>query len=265
MKKTTTTAKSRVRAKYATAVALSSAVCLLAACGGGGDAGSSVFGPKPEGAYSGTLTGSTSSAFQLIVLENDEYWALYGSNSGSTFRVAGFVQGMGTANNGSFSSSNAKDFGVVPPASGTVSATYVAGTSIQGTVTSGGSTVTLAGTAIAASTFNYNAAASLASISGNWNLTALDGSAASLAIAGDGSFTGTSVGCSFTGTLAPRASGKNVFNFAVTFGAAPCALPGQTATGIAISHLLAGTTTRQLIAAGVNSSRTVGTALFGTR
>ena len=265
MKKRTTVASSLL-AKHAMAVALTSAAGLLAACGGGGgDAGSSPFGPKPEGAYAGTLTGSASSAFQLLVLENDEYWALYGRNVGNSFLVAGFIQGTGTANNGSFISTNARDFGVVPAASGTVNASYVAGTSIQGTVTSGTGTVTLAGTAIAASTFDYNAAASLTAIAGNWNLTALDGSATPLTIAANGSFTGSSAGCSFSGTLAPRASGKNVFNLAVTFGAAPCVLPGQTATGIAISSLLAGTTTRQLIAAGVNSNRSAGTALFGTR
>ena len=49
MKKTTTVISS-VLAKNVTAIAFSSAMCLLAACGGGGDAGSSQFGPKPEGA-----------------------------------------------------------------------------------------------------------------------------------------------------------------------------------------------------------------------
>jgi hypothetical protein len=262
--KITTIVTTSALGRYPAGVAFLSAAGLLAACGGGGT-GIAPIEPKPEGAYAGTLTGSASTAFQLLVLENDEYWALYGRNVGNSFLVAGFIQGTGIANNGSFSSTNARDFGVVPAASGTVSASYVAGTSIQGTVSSGGGTVTLAGTAFATSTFDYNAAASLATIAGNWNLTALDGSATALAIAANGSFTGSSAGCSFSGTLAPRPSGKIVFNFSVTFGAAPCVLPGQSASGIAISSLLAGTTTRQLIAAGVNGARTTGTALFGTR
>jgi hypothetical protein len=252
-------------AKTIATIAAVSAAGLLAACGGGGDSGSAPFGPKAEGAYSGTLSGATSPAFQLLVLDNDEYWALYGTNSGNRFLVAGFIQGTGKSNNGSFSSTNARDFGTVPPLSATVNASYVAGTSVQGTVNGGGSTFTLSGTAIPASTFDYNAAASLSSIVGNWHLAALDGSPTSLAITANGAFTGSSGGCAFTGTLAPRPSGKNVYDFSVTFGAAPCALPTQTATGIALSYLLAGTTIRQLIVAGVSSNRSAGTALFGIR
>ena len=240
------------------------AAITLAACGGGGDGGSST-GPKAEGAYSGTLTGGASSAFQLLVLENDEYWALYGTSAGNTFFVSGFIQGTGASNNGSFSSSNARDFGVVPAASGSVSATYVANTSIQGTVTAAGQSVSFSGPVIPSTTFNYSTAASVAAVEGSWNLTSLDGSSTTLTIASTGAFTGSSAGCNFSGTFTPRASGKNVFNVALTFGAAPCALPGQPGTGIAVTNILAGTTTQQLIVAGVNSARTAGTALFGTR
>jgi hypothetical protein len=251
--------------KTVATIAISIAAGLLAACGGGGDSGSAPFGPKAEGAYAGTLSGVTSRALQLLVLENDEYWALYGTSSGNRFLVAGFLQGTGTSDNGSFSSTNTRDFGTVPPGSASVSATYVAGTSIQGTVSGGASSVTLSATAIPASTFDYNAAASVSSIAGDWNLTDLDGAPTSLAIAANGAFTGHSGGCAFSGTLVPRPSGKNVYNLSLTFGAAPCALPNQTATGMAVSHLLAGTMTRQLIVAGVNGNRSAGTALFGIR
>lgn len=245
-----------------TAVALSLG---LAACGGGGDDAGGSAGPKAEGAYAGTLTGSASSAFQLLVLENDEYWSLYGTTSGNTFLVAGFVQGSGASNNGSFASSNALDFGFATPVHGTVSATYVAGTSIQGSTAAAGQTVTFSGTAIAASTYNYATAALLADIQGSWSLTSLAGAPASLNVSAAGALTGSSQGCTFSGTITPRPSGKNVFNVALTFGAAPCLLPGQSASGIAISNLVAGTARRQLIVAGVNSTRTSGTALFGTR
>jgi hypothetical protein len=83
-------------------------------------------------------------------------------------------------------------------------------------------------------------------------------------IASTGAFTTSSSGCLSTGTLTPRASGKNVFDLSVTFGAAPCVLANQTASGIAVSYLLSNGT-RQLILAGTNSSNTVGTAVFGTR
>ncbi|HEU0189448.1 MAG TPA: hypothetical protein VFQ97_05570 [Gallionella sp.] len=85
-----------------------------------------------------------------------------------------------------------------------------------------------------------------------------------MTIATNGSFTGSSGGCLFSGTFTPRASGKNIFDFTTTFGAAPCTLPGQTATGIAINYLLANGT-RQFVVAGVDTGRTVGTAVFGVR
>ena len=87
----------------------------LASCGGGGsDSPAPSAGPTAEGVYGGTLTGSTSSAFQLLVLENGEFWAMYGTQTASAFGVAGFIQGSGTSNNGSYTSSNTKDFGVNP-------------------------------------------------------------------------------------------------------------------------------------------------------
>ena len=125
--------------------------------------------------------------------------------------------------------------------------------------------MTFTGTPIIGSTYDYNAAANLALITGAWTMTALDASVINLTIAGNGAIVGSTGGCSFTGTLTPRASGKNVFNTSVTFGAAPCVLAGQTATGIGLTYLLAGGATRQLLIAGVDATRTTGTALFGTR
>ena len=238
---------------------------LAAGCGGGGDDAGATPNAKPEGAYAGTLTGSASSAFQLLVLENDEYWSLYGTNSGGTLLVAGFIQGSGTSSSGSFASSNALDFGFATSAQGTLSASYVVGTSIQGTVTSAGRNVGFSGAPIAPATYNYSTPASLSDIQGSWNLTSLTGAATTLNVSAAGALTGSSQGCSFSGTITPRASGKNVFNVSLTFGAAPCLLPGQSASGIAISSVLAGSAVRQLIVAGVNTNRTAGTALFGTR
>lgn len=98
-----------------------SALCglTLAACGGGGggSTSSATTGPTAEGAYTGTLSGSSSSDFQLLILESGDYWGLYGDEVGDTFYVAGLIQGSGTSRNGSFSSSNARDYGVIDPAS----------------------------------------------------------------------------------------------------------------------------------------------------
>lgn len=246
-------------------LAVAAATISLTACGGGGDSGLAVATTQPQGVYSGTLIGSPSSAFQLLVLEDDSYWALYGKSTPSAFLAAGFIQGQGASTSTLFTSSNAKDFGVSPPTTGSISASYVLNTSISGTITSAAGNVTLSGTPIVSTTYNYNAAADLTAVTGAWSLTALDSSTVNLTIAGNGNIVGSTGGCSFTGKIEPRASGKNVFDTSVTFGAAPCVVPGQTATGVALTSLLAGGVTRQLLLAGVDGGRTTGTALFGTR
>jgi hypothetical protein len=111
----------------------------------------------------------------------------------------------------------------------------------------------------------YNTPANLAQITGAWTLSALDGTSADVTIAPGGSFTGANAGCSISGTIEPRASGKNVFDVSVTSGGAPCAAPGTTSTGIAVTYLLPGSTARQLVVAGVNAARTAGNAFFGVR
>lgn len=246
-------------------LATSTTAVLLAACGGGGSAPPMAPATKAEGVYSGNITGSTSGAFQLLVLENDEYWGWYGLSSSSGLLVAGFLQGQGASNDGSFTSSNLKDFGAVPPTSGTATAIYVVNTSTSGTAVTTAGSATFSGSRFVGSAYDYNAAATVSTIAGSWTLAALHGSGVALTIAADGAFSGTSAGCSFMGTLTPRPSGKNVFNLVLTFGAAPCARPNDTATGVALTYFLSGGTRRELIMAVVNVARTSGTAFFGTR
>jgi hypothetical protein len=40
-------------------------------------------------------------------------------------------------------------------------------------------------------------------------------------------------------SVTPQPSGKNVFNVPLNFGVSPCALPGQTASGVGVSYPLA--------------------------
>ena len=241
-------------------------VCItLAGCGGGGG-DTPAPGATAEGVYGGTLTGSSSNNFQMLVLENDEFWALYGTQSTSLFAVAGFLQGTGISNNGTYTSSNARDFGFNPALAGTANATYNAtAKTIAGSVAASAGTVTFSGGPIAGSLYNYNTPALLSSVSGTWSLTALTGEGISLNVSSTGAFTANSAfGCTFSGTMTPRPSGKNVFNVSLTFGASPCVLAGQPASGIALVYPIA-TGRTQLIFAGTNTARTTGTAAFGTR
>ena len=254
---------SSLRSHYA----ISAVACAaLLGCGGGGGGDS----PPPtvasaEGAYWGTISGSTSNSFELIVLETGEYWALYGITVGNVLFVQGLIQGTGTSSNGAFTSTNGKDFGSFPAPTAAVNATYVAGSSVQGTFAVGTQSATFSGTSPQTTVYNYSTPASLGTIAGNWTLTTLDGTRTTLVISANGSATGVSDGCSLTGTFTPRASGKNLFNVAVTFGPAPCELPNQTATGIGVTSTPSGTTSRQLIVGLVNASRANGDVGFGTR
>ena len=243
------------------------AASLLAGCGGGGSSTPTpVSGPSAEGAYKGTITNSaTASAFNAVVLEDGQYWTLYGNSAGGVLVVNGLIQGQGTSTNGTFTSSTLKDFGYSPAVSGTLNATYAAGASISGTVVLGAGSIGLTGTAVPTATFDYNTAASVSNVVGAWTLSSTSGQTIALNIASGGSFTGlVSNGCSLTGTVSPRPSGKNILNVQLTFGPAPCSLPGQQAVGIGIYTTLV-TGAHQLIVAVTDSTRTYASTSFGTR
>jgi hypothetical protein len=213
---------------------------------------------------------------QVLVLEDDQIWLFsYGTLviPGIPFPVS-FSQGQGVSNNGSFSAPDIKFFFSSPASTLSLSASYVQGATFSGAFSAGSATGTpFAATGIPASIFNYSQPPSVSTITGSWSVSIPRATAGntvtltpgSLFILQAGTFSGSSEGCSYSGTLAPRPSGKNVFNFSVTFGPAPCALPGQSATGIALTYLIGGGPSRQLIMAAVDAGRNNATAFFGTR
>jgi hypothetical protein len=248
------------------ALVISLSLAALTACGGGGDGGTPAPVTTAEGAYSGTIGNNTSvSAFNAVVLEDGQFWTIYGNSVGGTLYASGLMQGQGASSNGAFTSSNIRDFFYYPPITGTLTASFVAGASLNGTVTSSNGNFGFNGTAIPAAQFNYNTPALLADVVGNWTVTSTSTNVIALSIAANGSYTGhDNGGCTISGTIAPRASGKNIFNVQMLIGPAPCALPGWTGGGIGIYSTLANGT-HQLILATVDSSRTYGSAAFGTR
>lgn len=239
----------------------------LASCGGGGGGDDAQWSTETNSPIQGAYEGAASNGryLNMLVLENDEYYTMYGTLTSNVFYVMGFIHGNGRANNGSFTSSNLKDYypnGAVY--GGTLNATYQVGVSLNGTVTEGSSTMTFTGVPLQNSLYNYNATPNIANVAGNWNGTDLQGNATTVNVSTNGSFSGTSAGCNFTGSLTPRPSGKNVFNLSVSFGASPCVLANQSLTGIGLEYLL-GNGKRQLIAAGTNSDGSSGMAFIGQR
>lgn len=247
------------------ALLLSTLALGITACGGGDD-GAPASTELPEGIFGGTLTGSASSDFQMLVLENGELWSLYGTETSTSFGVAGFIQATIGPSGSSFSSTNVRDYGFAPAVAGTATGTFnqAAGT-ISGSVSAGGQSVSFSGGPIAGSLYNYNTPATISTISGGWTLDALNGETIVLNVQSDGSLSASSSGgCNFTGQVRPRNTGKNVFDTTITFGPAPCALPNQTGSGITVAYPISGGGT-QLLVAVQDAARTVGTAAFGVR
>ena len=254
----------------------------LSACGGGGGSSAPAPAPAPgpapapapagakaEGYYQGTINAAAAPNFDMAVLEDDSYWAIYRGTT-STAYIAGFVQGQGLSGTGGvFISANALDFGSRPPIGATLNATYTTAMSIAGTftATAGSGTLQFTGAVPATSAYNYNTAASNTAVVGTWNVGITPGEASTLTVNSAGSFTGTAVsvgGCTFTGTIVPRPSGKNIFNVTLTIGPQPCKSPGYTGTGIGVTYPLA-SGGAQLIVTTVNSGRTAGVLALGNR
>ena len=241
---------------------------MLLGCGGGGDGGDSSppqSGALPLGAYGGTLTGSTSSQFQALALPGGEFWSLYGYDAGSIFYVEGFVQGSGSSNNHTFTTRDLRDFGFAPALQATMTASYdIAARTISGTSNYDGQTVRFSGGPIPGSLYHYDDIASLSTVVGHWDAMSTEGGMVSINIQANGALTLSDNGCTGSGTIRTQNNGGNVFIVSVTFGGLPCAMPNQTATGIAIAYPLS-TGQTQMIAAATNSARTVGIAVFGIR
>lgn len=240
---------------------LVSSIALLSACGGGG--GAYDVNVSAEGVWTGTT--SSGYAIDVLVLENNQFWSMFGNRSGGALSVIGFDQGTGSVSGSTFKGNLLEVLYTGATETGSITATTVANSSLNGSASySNGYTSTFNLAPPTSSTYNYNTAANLATIQGNWSGSLLSGSAATVAITSNGAITGTSSGCSFTGTATPRASGKNVFDASVTFGASPCALPNQTATGIALAYTTTANQT-QLLVSVVNSAKTTGTIFFAHR
>ena len=204
-------------------------------------------------------------------MDNDEYWTLYGLEGASgQLYVYGLIQGQGASSNGSFRSSNLKDYyydGTT--GSGTLSATYQPGATFVGTVNASGRSVSFSGAApIAGSTaYDYNAPANLANITGSWAGTNMSGVTSSYTIAANGTFSGVNqYGCGFSGLITPRSSGKNVFDVSLTNNSdSACGIAsGLTGRGVALTTVLANAS-RQLIVAVVTNDRVYGSVIFATR
>ncbi|MES2183008.1 MAG: hypothetical protein V4505_00550 [Pseudomonadota bacterium] len=255
---------------------LAAAAPLLVACGGGSDSGTSPTGvvmPPLEGLYQGTT--SRNDATQTLVLETGEIWNLAGSANSLTgaFIPTSFIQGTGGSSSNLIQNVNLYTVPDIKQITrtqsvtgGTLTASYLPRTSIRGTVTlNDGSNFTIASGPFASGFYNYDLPPSPDTVNGLWAGKSLDGNDTSLTIDSTAkTFVSVNADCTLTGTIAPRASGKNVFDIVAQYGAAPCTRPGLGVRGIAINYPLP-TGQQQLTLAVIDAVRASGTVFTAAR
>lgn len=194
-----------------------------------------------------------------MILPNDKLYGIYATVHGNQLLLDGIIIGQGTTNSSGYTA-GVTDFSYTGSVkSGTFSASDFTGAGIDGTLTEDGTVTTFTGTSELGSIWDYGTTfatpASLSSISGTWTGTLLDGMTTTVTISSAGSLTGSSSGCSFTGTAVPDSSKTNFFDVSLTFGSSPCAFPNQTASGIGVEYLLSdGVTSQFLVAVTVGNS-----------
>ena len=241
------------------------AVSLSACSDGGGDnpaPPASASATSAEGLWNGTTNSGRSVAG--LVLNDGTYWVLY-TLIGNPSVIAGVVQGNSSSQNGSITSSNAKDFnleGLGSITDASITGSYVMKQSLNGTTiyaNNGGQ-----GTFTTTYDTDYDIPPNPALLTGIYSgLTATTGGVETVTVtlSAPGSITGSSAnGCQFTGSFAPRSRG-NVYDVSITFAGGVCSNGTNTVTGVAFFD--AGT--KKLYSAGLNSTRTNGFIFIGTK
>lgn len=235
-------------------VTLTSVVLALSACGGGGgDSAPSV--NTAEGIWSGPV--STGYDVSLAVLENGEAWGVYSSGN----VIYGALYGTATGSGTTFSASGT-DFNFLTntTSNGTFSGTVAQKNSINAT-SGGGATIALSYNS------TYDTAASLASLAGTYSYDGRTGAYSvnpgMVTINSNGAFSLSDSGCTVTGQLTPRASGKNIYNSTMSF-VGTCVFPTGTSTS-GVAYLDTSVSPNRFISLALTSSKDDGLILLGTK
>ena len=229
-------------------------------CGGGGSNGGDS-GTSAEGLWNGTT--SNGRAMSGLVLDDGTYWVLY-SLMGNSAVIAGGVQGTGSSRNGTFTSSNGRDFNLegLGVNDVDVSANYVMQESLSGSLRYRGTGEVVSFSA--SYDASYELTPSLELIAGTYSGSAATSGGtefATVTVSTSGAISGSSAGgCTYSGTGAPRARG-NVYDVVVTFNGGLCALGTQTVRGAAYFDA----DLNQLVSAAVNTGRTDGFIFAGIK
>ncbi len=243
---------------------------LLLGCGSGSNESGGGKAESTAGNAQGFYRGLASSgyAFESIVLPNDQFYGIYGTLTATQFVVYGMISGQGTSGGSTFTAPSVTNFFYTGATySGSLDASFVAGSSFNGSLDEDGTVTTFTGAPFLTPAYNYDMPASISEISGSWSGSLLNGAAATVTISDSGEISGSSSGCSFSGTATQDSSNKNFFNVILTFGGSPCVLPNQAASGIGIEYILSNSneTGPTFALAAAVTSGTQGTAFGAVR
>ncbi len=252
------------------------AAALLVACGGGSGedngytrtpidpmwAGVQVGGGEPPAEQKvntaeGFWTGPVSTGFNLslAVLENGEAWGVYAFGNTIYGAIQGSANGEGTTLTGNGTDYHFPDDSATPV---TVTGSVNQKSSIEAR-SSTGATMTLAYSAA------YDQPASLEKLAGQYAISGrtFDGGFAAnqLTIDSSGAFVLVDGECTATGSLAPRSSGKNVFNLNVSFAGA-CLIAGSVA---GVAYLETASTPMSFVALALKSDKSDGMIVVGSK
>ena len=209
----------------------------------------------------GRWTGSTSTGRTVagLVLEDGSYWLFYTARD-HPHVLAGLVQGTGTSHSGSFGSSNTRDFNLEGAGirTATMSGSYVSKQSFHGTIAYfTGNTESFMSTYDA----DYESAPNVTLVAGIYAGLRTDNHTVTVTVDAAWTLSGhASDGCTFAGTLSPRAKG-NVFQTSVAFGGGACRQGTETVTGVALYDAA----TYRLYGAALNNVRTDSFLFLGTK
>jgi hypothetical protein len=232
----------------------------LLGCGGGGGGGGSSTTPTTSGTAEGLWSGTSSNGYgvAVLILENAETWGIY--YSGST--IWGALYGTSTGSGTTFNATGTDFyFATRTSSAGSLTGTVIAGQTINATSSNTGTSVSLS--------YNntYNTPANLANAAGSyvgWGVTKSTlAQTVRFTVTSSGAISASEPGCSVSGTLSTRASGKNVYNVSTTFTGNQCALGnGVTTTGVATLDSTSGV--NRLFVMTLNSGKTDGYIINAT-
>ncbi|TAM49975.1 MAG: hypothetical protein EPN57_22940 [Paraburkholderia sp.] len=222
----------------------------LSACGGGGDGG--INNVDPQGFWHDT--GSDGRSVDTLVLGDTRYFAIYSANG----TVSDMVQGTLSVNGNDISDTASIDFSL----GGTVAAASLSGSVIEKqTLSATVSKSNVSNSFTASYDPSYDNAPTTVEVVGTWSGTSIGSTdPATLNIAGDGTFSGTSGACTFAGSATPKSDGKNVFEGTITYTSSSCGV--VAGTSVPFDAAVSG---NRMLAAGVNATRAVAFAFLGTR